>query len=295
MVFLKVIKDKAYHKRYQTKFRRRREGKTDFYARKRLVAQAKNKYNTHKYRFIVRITNRDIICQVAYATVTGDMIMAAAYSHELPRYGVPLGLTNYAAAYATGLLLARRILAKLGLGTRYRGVDVVTGEDFNVAPIKKGPSPFTCILDVGLARTSTGSRIFAALKGMCDGGVRVPHSDRRFVGYNAAKKELDPAVLRKYIFGGHVSAYMALLQEKQPEKYKTHFSRYIAQNIKPSDIEKMYKEAHQKIRRDPKAVKKVHKEPTAEEKKKFARPVKRTLAQRKAAVKAKKRVLHIPL
>ena len=35
--------------------------------------------------------------------------MCAAYSHELPHYGVKVGLTNYAAAYCTGLLLARRV------------------------------------------------------------------------------------------------------------------------------------------------------------------------------------------
>uniref|UniRef100_A0A2I2YEN5 Ribosomal protein L5 eukaryotic C-terminal domain-containing protein n=1 Tax=Gorilla gorilla gorilla TaxID=9595 RepID=A0A2I2YEN5_GORGO len=60
-----VVKNKAYFKRYQVKFRRRREGKTDYYARKRLVIQDKNKYNTPKYRMIVRVTNRDIICQVS--------------------------------------------------------------------------------------------------------------------------------------------------------------------------------------------------------------------------------------
>lgn len=35
--------------------------------------------------------------------------MCAAYSHELPKYGITVGLTNYAAAYCTGLLLARRV------------------------------------------------------------------------------------------------------------------------------------------------------------------------------------------
>lgn len=40
------------------------EGKTDFFARKRLVVQDKNKYNTPKYRMIVRFSNRDIVCQV---------------------------------------------------------------------------------------------------------------------------------------------------------------------------------------------------------------------------------------
>uniref|UniRef100_I3NA96 Large ribosomal subunit protein uL18 n=1 Tax=Ictidomys tridecemlineatus TaxID=43179 RepID=I3NA96_ICTTR len=44
----------------------------------------------------------------AYARIEGDMIVCAAYAHELPKYGVKVGLTNYAAAYCTGLLLARR-------------------------------------------------------------------------------------------------------------------------------------------------------------------------------------------
>ena len=96
---MKVVKNKAYFKRYQVKFRRRREGKTDYYARKRLVIQDKNKYNTPKYRMIVRVTNRDIICQIAYAHVEGDVTVCAAYAHELPKYGVKVGLTNYAAAY----------------------------------------------------------------------------------------------------------------------------------------------------------------------------------------------------
>ena len=58
---------------------------------------------------------RDITCQIAYATVAGDVIIAAAYSHELPGFGLDAGLTNYAAAYATGLLLARRVLTKFEL------------------------------------------------------------------------------------------------------------------------------------------------------------------------------------
>ena len=47
--------------------------------------------------------------QIAYARIEGDMIVCAAYSHELPKYGVAVGLTNYAAAYCTGLLVARRV------------------------------------------------------------------------------------------------------------------------------------------------------------------------------------------
>lgn len=51
--------------------------------------------------------------QIAYAKIEGDMIVCAAYSHELPKYGVSVGLTNYAAAYCTGLLLARRVSFRL--------------------------------------------------------------------------------------------------------------------------------------------------------------------------------------
>ena len=47
--------------------------------------------------------------QIAYAKIEGDVVIAAAYSHELPNYGIKVGLTNYSAAYATGLLLARRV------------------------------------------------------------------------------------------------------------------------------------------------------------------------------------------
>ena len=105
MGFVKVVKNKAYFKRYQVKCRRQREGKTDYYARTHLVIRAKNKYSIPKYRMVVRVTNRDIICEIAYARIEGDMIVRAAYAHELPKYGVKVGLTNYAAAQCTGLLL----------------------------------------------------------------------------------------------------------------------------------------------------------------------------------------------
>ena len=89
------------------------EGITDYYARKRLCVQDKSKYNTPKYRMIVRFTNKDITCQIAYSKIEGDVIICAAYAHELPRYGVKVGLTNYAAAYCTGLLLARRVRVQI--------------------------------------------------------------------------------------------------------------------------------------------------------------------------------------
>ena len=71
------------------------------YARKRLVTQAKNKYNAPKYRLVVRFTNKGIIVQVVYARLQGDFVLAAARSSELPQYGINHGLTNWAA----GMLL----------------------------------------------------------------------------------------------------------------------------------------------------------------------------------------------
>merc|ERR1712147_242315 len=123
-------------------------------ARKRLVIQDKNKYNTPKYRMIVRSSNTDVTCQIAHGRLEGDIVICAAYSHELPRYGVKVGLTNYAASYCTGLLLARRILQKFKLDSVYEGNNNVDG-----------PGAFRACLDVGLARTSTGAKVFAAMKG----------------------------------------------------------------------------------------------------------------------------------
>ena len=56
--YIKVLKTSAYSKRFQVKYRRRREGKTDYQARRRMVIQDKNKYNSPKYRMVVRITNK---------------------------------------------------------------------------------------------------------------------------------------------------------------------------------------------------------------------------------------------
>lgn len=145
--------------------------------------------------------------QIAYATLAGDVVVVAAYAHELPRYGLTWGLTNYAAAYATGLLLARRTLQHFKLDSAYAGnVDGDAGEDYNVEAADEGPRPFMAILDAGLKRTSTGSKVFAVLKGALDGGLDVPHSEKRFVGYDRDAKEFDAEVLRAHVYGGHVGA-----------------------------------------------------------------------------------------
>jgi len=287
MGFVKVVKNRAYFKRFQVKFRRRREGKTDYQARNKLIIQAKNKYNTPKYRLVVRFTNKDVICQIAYARIKGDIVMTAAYSHELIRYGLKVGLTNYAAAYATGLLLARRHLTKIGLADKYQGRSEVTGEDwdYDLDDID-GPKPFKAFLDSGLARTSTGAKIFAALKGACDGGLHVPHSDSRFAGYSAEKKQLNAEVFRKYIFGGHVADYMKKLSEEEPERYAKQFSQYIANGVKPGDLKTLYENVHKGIRADPTPQKKPA--PAQPPVPKRWAPAKRSLQQRKARIAQKK-------
>ncbi|KAG4960827.1 hypothetical protein JHK87_037460 [Glycine soja] len=208
-VYVKAQKSKAYFKRYQVKFKRRREGKTDYRARIRLINQDKNKYNTPKYRFVVRFSNKDIVAQIISASIAGDLVLATAYSHELPRYGLEVGLTNYAAAYCTGLLLARRVLKTLEMDEEYEG---------NV-------------------------------EGALDGGLDIPHSDKRFAGFDKEKKELDAEILA----------------EDEPEKYQSHFSEYIKRGIEADGIEALYKKVHAAIRADP-TLKKSDKQPPKEHK-----------------------------
>ena len=77
----------------------------------------------------------------------------------MSRYGVKVGLTNYAAAYCTGLLLARRVLTKFSLDTVYEGNTSVDGSMFCVEDQDGSPGAFRACLDVGLARTSTGAKV----------------------------------------------------------------------------------------------------------------------------------------
>jgi len=255
-----------------------------------MVIQDKNKYNMPKYRLVVRMTRKDIICQIVYAKIVGDVTICAAYSHELPKYGLEVGLTNYAACYCTGLLCARRLLKKLELDGDYEGCTEPDGEMFLVE--EEGEKrPFTCVLDVGLVRTTTGNRVFGALKGAVDGGLNIPHSEKRFPGYDREGKEFDAETHKKYIFGGHVAEYMELLEEEDPERYQQQFSKFIEKEIEGDSLEEMYQGVHEKIREDPEHV------PT--EKKDSYEAVnpqpKRTYEERKAAVQAKKDAMRMAL
>jgi len=84
-----------------------------------------------------------------------------------------------------------------------------------------------------------------------DGGLDIPHSDKRFAGFKKDEKQLDAEIHRKYIFGGHVADYMKSLGDEEPEKFQTHFSEYIKKGISADDMETLYKKVHAAIRADP--------------------------------------------
>ena len=65
------------------------------------------------------------------------------------------------------------------------------------------------------------------MKGASDGGIFIPHSDKRFPGYDAENKKLDASVLKKYILGGHVAEYMETLEEEDEERFGRHLPCFI--------------------------------------------------------------------
>ncbi|VDO56437.1 unnamed protein product [Onchocerca flexuosa] len=111
-----------------------------------------------------------------------------------------ISLTKYASAYATGLLLARRHLLK----------------------IEDERAPSRAVLDVGLARTVTGAKVFAVVKGVADGGIDVPYSKTRFFGYNSETK-YNAEAHRNRILEKHVTDYMTLLKEIDEDAQKQYF------------------------------------------------------------------------
>ena len=129
--------------RYFVPFRRRHEGKTDYYKRMSLLSSG-------TARMVVRKTNRQIIVQLVVPEVEGDRTLVAAYSAELAGYGYEGSTANTPAAYLTGMLFAVKAL----------------NEGYGEA-----------ILDIGLARAKPGARVLAALKGAVDAGLDVPYGE----------------------------------------------------------------------------------------------------------------------
>lgn len=214
-----------------------------------MIRQDSNAAGSVKHRLVVRITGSKVICQIVGAYMDGDRVMVQADSSELVRYGVSFGLTNYSAAYATGFLIGRRALAALSLDKVYAPKEA-SGEysiTEDVDGEKKAPRVF---LDIGLARSSKGARVFGAMKGASDAGLSIPHSEVKFYGYKGNGK-FDAQELHDRIFGHNISEYMKQLQESDAEKYKVQFSGYIKKGITPEQIPQIYKDALDRIASDP--------------------------------------------
>lgn len=123
--------------------RRKREGKTDFKLRLRLL-------KSRKPRLVVRKSLRNIICQIVKFDMKGDHTIVSADSKELKKFGWNLHGGNVSSAYLTGLLCAEK----------------AKKHKINHA-----------VFDIGLYDSTPGNRLYSALKGALDGGLDVPHSE----------------------------------------------------------------------------------------------------------------------
>ncbi|MBT4651331.1 50S ribosomal protein L18 [Candidatus Woesearchaeota archaeon] len=124
-------------------FKRRREGKTNYKKRLRLLL-------SKKPRLVIRMTNQRIIAQLVEFQNTGDLVKVGVDSYQLKNYGWNFSLKNMPAAYLTGYLIAKKALAS------------------NISQ---------AILDTGNKSVIKGNKLFAFLKGAVDGGLEIPHSE----------------------------------------------------------------------------------------------------------------------
>jgi large subunit ribosomal protein L18 len=145
--------------RYKVPFRRRREGRTDYHQRLRLLLSKEN-------RLVVRKSIRNVRIQLVIPNNEGDETLVSAISGELGKYGYEGSTSNTTAAYLTGLLFGNKALAE--------GYE-------------------TGVLDIGLQSPSAGCKVYAALKGVVDSGMDIPHnpavfpSDERISGDHVAE------------------------------------------------------------------------------------------------------------
>jgi len=187
--------------RYKVKFRRRREGKTDYRRRLALLKSGLP-------RLVVRRTNRHIIVQVIEYSPGGDRTLAHALSKELRKFGWRYSLKSTPAAYLTGYLAALR--------AKRAGVE-------------------EAVLDVGRQASTRGSRIYAALKGAVDAGLRIPHGE-----------EILPEEER--IRGGHIVEWAARLREEDPDLYGRQFSKYLREGVNPEEIPEAFERVLEAIK-----------------------------------------------
>ena len=126
--------------------RRRREGVTDYRARKRAIT-------SQKPLLVVRVSNKNVSSQFVKPTVKGDVVLSASHSKELVKLGWRGSPKSTPACYLLGLLAGKKALAA--------GV--------KEAVAYNGVVPFI-----------RGSRIAALLKGVVDSGIQVPVGEEAF-------------------------------------------------------------------------------------------------------------------
>ncbi len=136
----------AKGKNQRLKFKRRRHAETDYRRRLKLLKSGKP-------RAVVRITNTQVICQLVEYEIEGDRVVTEVTGRTLvDSFGWPSDASRKSvpACYLTGMALAKRATA--------------SGYD-------------EAVLDIGLAASTRGNRVFSALKGMIDGGLEIPYGE----------------------------------------------------------------------------------------------------------------------
>lgn len=128
---------------YTLKLKRRRQGKTNYKKRLSILKSGKP-------RLVIRKSLTNTYIQLVNFDPKGDNIVVSGSSFELKKLGWKHNTGNTPAAYLAGLLTGKKILEKR---VKY------------------------AVLDIGMQKNVRGCRLFAALKGVLDAGVEVPHSD----------------------------------------------------------------------------------------------------------------------
>jgi len=166
-------------------YRRKLEGKTNYRKRLKLLISASP-------RFIVRKSNKHMTAQIVEYAPDGDKVIVTANSSELKKFGWNYSTSNLPAAYLTGLLAGKKAQAKK-----------ITN----------------AIVDLGLQVPLKGSRLYSAVKGAIDAGLKIPTSDEVFPSEDRIR-------------GKHIAAYA-----ETSTQFKT----------KPTDIEKVFDDVKKKI------------------------------------------------
>jgi LSU ribosomal protein L18P len=129
--------------RYSVPMRRRREGRTDYHQRLRLLKSGDP-------RLAARTSNSHVRAQLITPGPNGDITHVSATSEELDDYGWEAPTGNVPSAYLTGFLLGSRA-------------------------VEAGHSE--AVLDIGLNTATPGNKVFSVQEGAIDAGLEIPHSD----------------------------------------------------------------------------------------------------------------------